>query len=176
MLHIYSQVKNGVVVNIFEIDDDPAVSKFKGTFDQMVAEFSKNVDSIHRIDHIDPMPDIGWTYDGIKYANPVPPAEPEPMTVNEWRKDSASKSKQIMIDFYVSKTDAGLAPDQLNSLATTLAPLHVLLGMGDVKSVIAILPGLPTDDEILTAEDLQALTESMTAYLDASPPPASDPE
>jgi uncharacterized membrane protein len=48
----YAQIKAGVVINIIVLKDASLISLF-----------SKNFDSLVRVDNISPEPQIGWTYD-----------------------------------------------------------------------------------------------------------------
>ncbi len=55
----YAQVKNGVCVNIIDLEDNSLLSIFSVGFDYCI-----------RVDNISPQPGIGWGYDGTTWTAP----------------------------------------------------------------------------------------------------------
>lgn len=53
---IYAQIKNCVVQNVIQLDDESIVHLFEVGFDHCV-----------RVDHLTPQPGIGWFHDGQKF-------------------------------------------------------------------------------------------------------------
>lgn len=49
----FAQIKDRKVINIIVLDDESLVPLFKEGFDHLV-----------RIDHLEPVPHIGWHFDG----------------------------------------------------------------------------------------------------------------
>lgn len=63
---IYALINAGIVTNT--ILADPPFLKF----------IEKDYDAIVRIDTLDPVPGIWWTYDGVSFSQGVPPTDPAP--------------------------------------------------------------------------------------------------
>lgn len=53
---IYAQIKNGIIENRIVLDDPKLEPLFLEGFDFLV-----------RVDNLEPQPNIGWTYDGVKF-------------------------------------------------------------------------------------------------------------
>lgn len=62
---IFAQVKNNIIVNIIELEDESLAHLFK-----------QDNDFVVRIDTLDPIPGIGWVFDNITWHRPVVAAAP----------------------------------------------------------------------------------------------------
>lgn len=63
---IYALIKNGIIENTIVADAN------------FISIIENNWDSCIRIDELDPMPGISWTYDGNNFSEPIieePPPE-----------------------------------------------------------------------------------------------------
>lgn len=60
---IFAQILNGVVQNTIVLDDMKLASLFSQGFDHFV-----------RIDNLELVPSIGWSYDEENFSPPIPPA------------------------------------------------------------------------------------------------------
>jgi len=56
----YAQISDGVVENTIILDDVSLIPQFAAGFDYFV-----------RIDELDPVPGIGWSYDGNNFSPPA---------------------------------------------------------------------------------------------------------
>lgn len=61
---IYAQIKNNLVVNCIVADDETPMDIFSAGYDYFI-----------RIDNLNPIPGIGWSYDGTTFIAPVIPYE-----------------------------------------------------------------------------------------------------
>lgn len=64
---VYAQIKNGNVVNTIVADENTPLDLFARGFDYFI-----------RIDEMDLVPSIGWTYNGENFSPPAPPEVEEP--------------------------------------------------------------------------------------------------
>jgi hypothetical protein len=56
---IYAQILSGSVQNIIVLNDSSLLSLFSAGFDYLI-----------RIDNLDPIPQMGWLYDGSSFSPP----------------------------------------------------------------------------------------------------------
>lgn len=56
---LYAQIKNQIVINTIKLDDS-----------EMENQFSQGYDSLIRIDELEIIPSIDWTYDGEEFIAP----------------------------------------------------------------------------------------------------------
>jgi hypothetical protein len=56
----YAQIKDCIIQNVIELDDDTQVSLFEDGFDYCI-----------RVDQLDPQPSIGWFYDGDQFTDVI---------------------------------------------------------------------------------------------------------
>lgn len=56
---IYAQILNGIIENIIVLDDPSLSSLFSQGFDYFI-----------RIDNLNPVPQIGWLYNGSSFSDP----------------------------------------------------------------------------------------------------------
>lgn len=57
---IYAQIKDGVIKNTIKVDENTDLSLFLEGFDHLI-----------RIDNLDTIPGIRWSYDGASFAPPI---------------------------------------------------------------------------------------------------------
>jgi hypothetical protein len=61
----YAQIKSGVVENVIKLDDV-----------NLLPTFSSGYDSVIDITSLNPMPSVGWLYDGNNFSEVVPNIPP----------------------------------------------------------------------------------------------------
>lgn len=59
---VFAQIRDGTIQNVIVLNDPSLEHVFVGGFDALV-----------RIDNLDPVPQIGWLYDGQSFS--MPPSE-----------------------------------------------------------------------------------------------------
>lgn len=59
---VYAQISNGIVKNTIVLDDLSLLPLFSQGFERCI-----------RVDNLDVVPSIGWSYDGEEFIAPPPP-------------------------------------------------------------------------------------------------------
>lgn len=61
----YAQIQNGIILNLIVLNDTAILTDF------MINPLDGSaLDSIQRVDNLNPMPQMGWLFDGANFSAP----------------------------------------------------------------------------------------------------------
>jgi hypothetical protein len=143
----YAQIKNGQVENIIVLEDDSLIAHFSEGFDYFVA-----------VDGIDPMPRLGWAYDGTKFI----PTAPVPLNQQSTPTDFGLKLMQIFSQYNISR---GLTSTQRLQIAQVLSPYATMVQSGDLQGFVDVAGSIPVDGVLITQVIIDGFTSQITNYL-----------
>lgn len=138
---IYAQIKNNSIKNVIILEDESLISLFEVGFDSCV-----------RIDNINPVPAINWSYDGINFSAPTVPS----LTAQE----------------YVTKVAMPSAVNFANQLQADFISWNILNGitqLGKTDAVVAVVSLKVTintsPDPISLMDTLNPICPSLTTAI-----------
>jgi hypothetical protein len=150
---IYAQIKNGIVVNNIVLNDTSLLSLFGQGFDCNPIE----------IDNLNPVPQIGWTYNGTNF---LPPVIPTPPAIPLNQQYTPTQYGQLLIsEFTASNTQRGLTAAQIFSVAQNLTAFYILLQTGSLQTFLDEIDNIPVDGVVITTAIVAQFQAAIEAYL-----------
>ena len=126
---VYAQIKNGIIVNTFKLDNVA-----------LLPNFSKGFDSVVQIDTLDPKPQIGYTYNGSVFTAPV-----KYLTPAQQLQASVDFGQKLINEFMLANASAGITSAQTQAVMNYLANLYNLLSVGALSACIDVLNAMVAD-------------------------------
>jgi hypothetical protein len=145
----YAQIKNGQVENIIVLEDDSLIAHFSDGFDYFVS-----------VDGLDPMPRLGWSYDGTNFI-PTPETL-VPLNIQYTPTNFGLKLMQLFSQYNVSR---GLTSAQRLQIAQALAPYATMVQSGDLQGFVDVAGTIPVDGVLITQPILDGFVSQISNYL-----------
>ena len=145
----YAQIKNGQVENIIVLEDA-----------SLIGLFSEGYDYFIEVDGLDPMPRLGWGYDGNNFI-PTPETL-VPLNQQYTPTDFGLKLMQMFSRFNVSR---GLTSAQRLQIAQALAPYATMVQSGDLQGFVDVAESIPVDGVLITQPILDGFVAQIENYL-----------
>jgi len=150
----YAQIKNGIVENIIVLEDDSLIQTFSDGFDSFVV-----------VDGMDPMPQIGWGYDGTNFVPAIAPALNTQIS-------SADFGLKLMGEFTKYNLARGLTSTQRLAIAQALAPYAVMVQSGDLSGFVDVVGNIPVDGVLITQPIIDYFVSAISSYINGTPQPS----
>lgn len=128
---IYAQIKNNKVCNCIVLDDTNLLSLFSVGYDYLI-----------RIDTVTPMPNIGWSYDGLNFSS-------IPYLTRLYIKgkivDAMTFGKGVVADFAARNVIAGLTLDQVKYVMDKTSDIKTALEAGSLYVALDLISNIEPD-------------------------------
>jgi hypothetical protein len=148
----YAQIANGSVQNVIVLEDDSLIDHFTQGFDYLIP-----------LDGLDPMPQIGWLYDGTNFSAPAPMVPPViPLNTQILPAAFGIQLMQMLATYNVAR---GLTSAQRLQLAQALGPYAVMIQSGDLQGFVDVSNTITVDGTIVTQVIIDAFDNAITSYL-----------